>query len=129
MQIITGTDERDFLEGTSEDEVIIGGAGNDQLDGRGGSDIFVFGDDHGGDTILGFGNNDRLDVSQITGVNSIEDLSITSTGLGTILVDIGDGNSIVLPFVNPEQLTEARFIFADGLMVRMAWITTKASGT
>jgi Ca2+-binding RTX toxin-like protein len=56
---VTGTDERDWLNGTEGDDRIDGGAGDDQSDGLWGNDVLLGG--VGDDALFGGEGNDLLD--------------------------------------------------------------------
>ena len=69
VDTLSGGDDADVLQGNQGDDTLDGGLGNDALQGGAGSDTYIFGNGWGQDTILetaGNGNNDRIDLSQVT---------------------------------------------------------------
>ncbi len=58
MATLTGTSGNDFLDGGSGNDTLFGGAGNDRLDGDGGNDLFFGGT--GNDTLEGDGGADTF---------------------------------------------------------------------
>lgn len=72
---------------------IDGGAGDDNLTGGLGADIFMFGVDSGNDTITDFNgrDGDRIDITVAQG------FTMTVTQLGTdVVIDAGDGNTVTV---------------------------------
>ena len=111
--IIGGTGS-DFLWGGSSDDTVSGNAGDDTLVGETGSDTltggtgidalygnsgnggdgavdtFVFIDNWGIDFVFDFDNDiDKLDVSAVSGLNSIADVTVTNTAEGHAYVQFG----------------------------------------
>lgn len=110
---ITGTAHADSLSGNSLVNTLIGGLGNDDLRGRGGSDTFVFADGFGQDTIMDFhdtgsGWEDVIDLRGVTGVHVIGDLTIAYAANATITIGV---NTISLTGVT-SGLDSADFMFA-----------------
>jgi Ca2+-binding RTX toxin-like protein len=112
--------------GNSSDNKIYGGAGRDRLTGAGGddtltgrkgADTFVLGDGWGHDTITDFTQGgpftdltqgvDKLDMREVTGLTSFEQLTITSEADGTRISFAG--NSIFLQGV--ASVTASDFLF------------------
>ena len=74
------------IEGTTDDEFLYGGVGNDTLTGAGGNDTFRFADNHGDDTITDFDvDNDRLDLSGLT-------MAITAVQLLAVITEYDTDN-------------------------------------
>jgi Ca2+-binding RTX toxin-like protein len=100
-----GGNGNDMLRGQSGADVLIGGKGNDKLIGGGGADTFVFQNDFGRDTIIGFENNqDELHLSASLwqgnlGVQAMLNTYARVEGNTTIL-DFGNGTEIILNGVN-----------------------------
>jgi Ca2+-binding RTX toxin-like protein len=121
-----GSDFADSFVGTDGQNVFRGGAGDDRFDGRGGPD-FLFGgrgDDlflvqpgHGADSIADFvagaGGPDRIDLSQIPGLNSFADVrAATDDSSGrAVIATGGDGDEIRLPGVLRSDLAADDFLF------------------
>jgi Ca2+-binding RTX toxin-like protein len=100
-----GGNGNDMLRGQSGADVLIGGKGNDKLIGGGGADTFVFQNDFGRDTIIGFETNqDKLHLSAWLwqgnlGVQAMLNTYARVEGNTTIL-DFGNGIEIILNGVN-----------------------------
>ena len=76
----------DFLDGGEGADTLEGGAGDDTMSGGTGADTFVFGSNHGNDTIADFEDGeDLIDLSQFAGITSFDDLTITADGTTTVI--------------------------------------------
>ena len=109
----------DRLYGGSGNDRLDGGAGNDRVDGGSGTnilkggagdDVFVFNKTSGMDTVTDFRDgHDRIDVSGLSGVSSLNDLTVTETAHGVV---IGHAAAIlVLKGVHESDLDNGDFIF------------------
>ena len=111
---IQGTDQEDKLFGGSGGQVITDGAGKDNLWGGAGADTFVLVADGVADGIKDFEVGlDLIDV-QAWGVNGFDDLEISVSGNGKVVVrhqaevlSVTDIDRLLLP----ADLTETAFIF------------------
>ena len=95
--VLNGGSGRDVLHGGAGDDVLNGGAGRDILNGGEGDDVlnggagrdrYVFDGSFGDDTIVGFDNGDRIELSDLTSYSIAQDgdnVLITTTS-GTIMV-------------------------------------------
>ncbi len=86
--VLRGGAGDDILSGGAGADTLIGGRGDDILEGGAGPDRFVFSGDFGQDTILDFGNSDRIDLTSFTSYSIAqdgEDVRI-ETGTGAIIV-------------------------------------------
>lgn len=124
---IFGDEGEDILIGGGGDDTIVGGEGDDTLIGGIGSDTFVFGQGDGNDTILDFSGNDTLDLSNLGGTITWDQLlaKISSTSDGvSATIDLSEwgGGTVTLIGVNPNSLTQDMFNLPDGDT------TTNASG-
>ena len=64
--------------------------GNSGNGGDGAADVFVFTDGWGTDFVFDFEDGvDRLDVSAVTGINGVGDLTVTNTVDGHAYVSLG----------------------------------------
>ena len=107
--ILNGGNENDVLFGSSGNDDLIGGAGNDSMAGGSGYDDFIFEGAWGQDVVTDFNvNSDDLDFSDIGGLNTIAQLSLTDTYLG-VVVAFG-GNSVRLNGVSSWELNDGNFI-------------------
>lgn len=98
-----------FLNGGGGNDVLGGAGGDDTLVGGAGADIFVFGNAWGADKITDFADGtDQIDLSGVSGLDSLDDLSITERG-GNVLISFA-GNSIELVNVTGAQIGAADFI-------------------
>jgi hypothetical protein len=125
-----------FVGGSGDDS--FGGAGSSATyTGGAGSDTFGFGPGSGAVTITDFdqgnsgvnhtfdqGEGDQIDLSQVTSVHSLSDvLSLATTvdnngaanpnGANT-LIDFGNGDTLTIDGLTPDQLTAGDFQFAGG---------------
>lgn len=116
---IVGSNGANELRGEGGNDTIEGGRGNDTLIGGQGIDTFVFDYAHGHDRIVDFQNGvDKIDFSDIVGVDSIADLEITTAytkgGIGLIAtgstIDYGSGSVTVDGLYN-SQVSSDDFIF------------------
>jgi len=82
----------DTLSGGAGDDILMGGYGTDLLTGGGGADTFVFrADEARNDTITDFNiNEDRIDLSGLGLVYTLDALEFTTTGSGAIIEFRGD---------------------------------------
>ncbi|MBJ6125028.1 peroxidase family protein [Microvirga splendida] len=119
MDRLYGGSGDDHLKGRSGDDRLNGGSGNDRLDGGGGNnrltggsgdDVFVFDKKHGTDVVTDFRvGHDRIDVSDLSGVNSMADVTFMNTTQG---IAIAHASAIlVLNGVKESDLDSSDFIF------------------
>ena len=121
IENVIGSNKDDDLTAGDNGSVIDGGRGDDDLSGGSGSDTFRFASGDGDDEVFNFiltGNNhDRIDLSAFSGIASIDDLEISSVGVGNANteIDLPGGGEITLYGVNSETdpLTADNFIFHD----------------
>ena len=111
-------DDNIFAEGGND--IVNGGEGRDRIYGQGGDDIltggattdtFFFADGDGHDIITDFANNgyEKIDLSAMFGIDSLEDLSIIDTADGAV-IDFFD-QSITLRGLLASDLDESDFVF------------------
>ncbi|WP_146344490.1 fasciclin domain-containing protein [Phaeobacter marinintestinus] len=112
--MIQGGAGNDQLYDNTGDDIVEGGTGNDLIVSGGGNDVFVFNSGDGNDRVVGFRDgHDMIDLSGYAGIDSFADIAgdITSSGLRT-MIDLDDGDSIMLLGINGSQLDASDFIFA-----------------
>lgn len=63
---IIGTPYNDTVIGNDQDNIIIGGQGNDYLEGRGGYNTYIFEEDWGEDTVINSSGQGSLDFSRLS---------------------------------------------------------------
>ncbi|MEM7722957.1 MAG: M10 family metallopeptidase C-terminal domain-containing protein [Pseudomonadota bacterium] len=123
----------DWLRGQAGDDILTGGAGRDTLDGGAGNDaltggsgttdIFVFADGHGHDTISDIETLDGVNLSAITVMAKFNDIAEIETGRVAgrpALVDLGDdlrvetGVNSSITFLDTDWVTlsDMTFVFA-----------------
>lgn len=107
--IITAGQGNQLLVGGTGGDVLTAGQGNDTLIGGGGHDTFVFGSGGGRNVVMDFQHGDVLQIQQnINGlhVTSAADLAshIGNDGHGNAVIDLGQGDSVTLIGVKPEEL-------------------------
>ncbi|MEM9091466.1 MAG: TIGR03118 family protein [Cyanobacteria bacterium P01_F01_bin.53] len=112
--ILSGDAGDDFIWGDDGDDIIMGVTGNDTLVGDNGSngqgsDLFVFGNGDGTDTIVDFEvNTDRIGL--VEGELTFADLTLTQDGDNTLLGVANSGEVIaVLNNVQASGMTESSF--------------------
>ena len=124
---IQGGEGNDTAAGGDGDDVIYGEAGNDFLAGGAGSDYLAGGD--GNDTYF-FNRGDGIDHIRDSNaggqVNTLVfgagiDSSQIKLGLGSLMLDLGNGDAIHLDNFNPDDAVNSssiqRFKFADGAVL------------
>ena len=108
----TGDDTDNTIEGGWWSDTIEGLGGDDSLTGSAGADTFVFGAGHGNDTITDFTDDwDSIDLSGITSVTQLSDLTFTSNDDG-VVIDTGEG-TILLQGVDLGDIDEDDFVFYE----------------
>ncbi|MEL6381069.1 MAG: hypothetical protein AAFQ89_01070, partial [Cyanobacteria bacterium J06626_18] len=113
--ILSGDAGDDVIYGDAGDDVLMGVTGNDILvgdnfsGGQGGSDLFVFGNGDGTDTILDFEVGiDRIGL--VDGELTFADLTLTQDGANTLLGVTTTGEALaILNNVQASALTENSF--------------------
>ena len=106
----------DRLVGGDGNDILDGGTGDDILEGGAGADIFRFSRRDGDDDITDFSTSrrdgDRIDLSDFSEIDSMDDLSIKQRGSHTrIDLDEYDGGEIWLLDIDKEDLDDDDFIF------------------
>ncbi|MEL7355538.1 MAG: DVUA0089 family protein [Cyanobacteria bacterium J06560_6] len=117
--ILSGDAGDDFIWGDDGDDIIMGVTGNDTLVGDNGSngsgsDLFVFGNGDGTDTIVDFEvGTDRIGL--VEGELTFADLTLTQEGSNTLLGVASSGETLaILNGVQASALTESSFeVVAD----------------
>ena len=105
-----GHDGNDVMRGSSGNDRINGGLGDDNLGGDSGADRFIFGNGWGDDIIADFENGlDIIDMSNVAGVNSFADLTVTFSA-GSTFVSY-EGDEIRLFAVNIANIGAEDFLF------------------
>jgi len=99
-----GTESDDSLYGGDGADYLSGGIGNDRLEGGDGDDTFVQDfSQSGNNTIFDF--NPDEDTIDFQGIDSSSELSITETEDGGTFIDAGNGSTLTITGVTPDQLT------------------------
>ncbi|WP_146348403.1 M10 family metallopeptidase C-terminal domain-containing protein [Phaeobacter marinintestinus] len=104
--ILTGTAEADFLNGSTGDDILIGLAGNDVLNGGADADEFVLADGSGHDVIIDFdvSSGDFLNISAF-GFDDLTAVLTASTDIGPDMVIALDADdSVTLIGINQADL-------------------------
>ncbi|MEL6765117.1 MAG: calcium-binding protein, partial [Cyanobacteria bacterium J06607_6] len=112
--ILSGDAGDDFIWGDDGDDIIMGVTGNDVLvgdnfSGGSGSDLFVFGNGDGTDTILDFEvGTDRIGL--VEGELTFAELTLTQDGSNTLLGVASSGETLaILNGVQASSLSESSF--------------------
>jgi hypothetical protein len=112
-ELLLGKGGNDVLRGMGGNDVLNGGAGNDTLIGGDGNDRFIFKTGYGTDTVRGFFEGDRIDLSQVDGITDFEDmLENHAHQLGAdVYIDAGNGEVLWIRHALLGQLAEEDFKF------------------
>ena len=87
-QILADLKDIEHLIGSAFDDYIGGNLSNNIMVGGAGRDVFAFDTDWGHDTIRDFESGaDRIDLRGVEGLDSFQQLSITSVGTSILRVD------------------------------------------
>jgi hypothetical protein len=110
---LIGGDGKDLLSAGDGRDFIVGGTGDDALDGGRDSDTFVFRIGMDKDHVLNFRAEDRLDLRDF-GFASPQDAldAFHQVGRDSVL-DLGNGDKVVLDHYNVANLTTAQLITSD----------------
>ncbi len=110
---VSGGTGDDTFHGAGGDDVFDGGTGNDLFFAGSGDETFVFADGFGNDTIVDFGADDVLDLSAVSSIESLSELTddhIRQDGENLIIDDLA-GNTITLEGINILDLSGDNFLF------------------
>ncbi|WP_029586060.1 Ig-like domain-containing protein, partial [Bradyrhizobium sp. URHD0069] len=102
------------VEAYSEGSPIFAWSGDDHLTGSSGTDLFVFSQPIGHDTIYSFDDaTDQIDLIGYADFTTFGDIQthMTDDGNGDAVVTLADGQSITFHGVNAASLTESNFVF------------------
>jgi Ca2+-binding RTX toxin-like protein len=107
--VVNGGSGNDVIAGGTGNDDVIGGTGNDHLWGGANADDFIFDDSWGDDWIWDFQTGfDDIDLSDVAGLTSINQLDLESTNNG-MLVSF-NGQSILLVGVFAQSIQTTDFI-------------------
>lgn len=113
---VYGGQGNDLVFGDGENDTISGDLGADTLVGATGDDMFVFEAGSGTDEIVDFGKGDDVIVIEEnvngSGIFTAADAMarVTDDGMGNSVLDLGDGNIVLLSGVPPGSLTIEDFL-------------------
>lgn len=111
---LLGSAGEDTLRGMGGDDVLHDGAGADVFYGGAGADVFVFARDSAQDRIADFEKGiDRIDLSDLGRIYSIDALTITATQTGAV-ISYG-AERVVVDSLGGQTLSAASFTDADFL--------------
>lgn len=111
---LIGSNFADTLRGGNGDDTLDGRGGNDFLDGGSGANTYVFADGYGADTVVRYNvDQDKFDLTGVTGVSSFGDLVLTQIDRKTVLIDFGGGNTLTIQKTTIDILTanQSDFLF------------------
>ncbi len=111
--LIRGDADNDWLSGSRGNDTIDGGAGYDLIRGGSGADVFEFNAGNGTDNMLDFRNgHDKIDVSGL-GIESFAEIAHDIRGKWfSTIIDLGDGDQMILSGTNARHIDAVDFIFA-----------------
>nr|WP_319515071.1 calcium-binding protein [uncultured Cohaesibacter sp.] len=109
QELLSSSSGNDELFGFWDIDTLDGGAGNDFLNGREGSDIYVFGYGYGHDTAFDEVTDvlsGETDTIKFTNVSSIDELSLSVLNGSDLMISLSDGSSLRVI-----EAFDARFFF------------------
>ncbi|WP_413160459.1 calcium-binding protein [Capilliphycus salinus ALCB114379] len=118
--LLSGDSGDDEIFGDDGDDTIMGVTGNDTLtgddfSGGSGSDVFVFGNGDGTDTITDFDVTEDL-IGLVEGELMFDELSITDSDMGAMISVIESGETLaILQGVNSSELTSDLFVYTPDI--------------
>jgi|GEM_PF-5019961 len=118
-----GTSGDDQIDGGNTGETFNAGAGNDELHGNGGNDIYVFGTGSGHDRVVDYdstaGNTDVIRFSAGLGSDDIT-LQLDGQNLVIALVGSDDSITVVNQYYNHGLYAIEKLEFSDGAQIDLA---------
>jgi Ca2+-binding RTX toxin-like protein len=113
--VLNGDGGGDWMFGEAGDDRLVGGTGNDTLYGGLGADTFVFAANQGQDILMDFSTvqGDHISIAAGTnGINTAADalLHLSTDVNGNAVLDLGDGNSVILAGLSVASLHAADFV-------------------
>ncbi|MDD2893761.1 MAG: VCBS domain-containing protein [Halothiobacillaceae bacterium] len=125
---VTGTEGDETLVGSRVNYIMLGGAGNDVLDGGGGADTYVFNRGDGNDTIIDTSSNNILELGG--GITAGMILPRLDGVTGEVRLDFGGGDSLVVGNYDASQsylsLSIGQVKFADGTTTQLSTLLSDA---
>nr|MDA8124879.1 hypothetical protein [Deltaproteobacteria bacterium] len=114
--VVQGTPENDYLVGYSTVDVLDGGAGNDILIGKAGNDTYIFGRSYGQDTIIDTDNTQgNVDVVVLTADISPADVTLKRYSNDLYLLINGTSDKLkITDWFSSESSKVEEIRFADG---------------
>jgi Ca2+-binding RTX toxin-like protein len=116
--MIIGGAGNDSLDGRAGNDVIIGGAGNDLMSANQGNDTFMFAAGFGNDRVTGFDSNpaggqDLLNIAAmgVTAATFAANVTIADVGADT-LVSVGGGSIRLVGIADATTITQTDFTLA-----------------
>ena len=116
--LLDGGDGNDSLSGGSGDDILIGGLGNDTLDGGAGSDRYLFAVEDGTDTISDYDPSTAYSDTVVFGEGIVASAFALSKRGNDLQVRLNENDSLILKnwFASMQYRIE-RFEFADGTVL------------
>jgi Ca2+-binding RTX toxin-like protein len=130
---LTGDSGANRIYGTGLGETLVGGLGNDYLEGRGGGDTYRYASGDGNDEIYEDGSASDIDVLKLTDLDP-EDVTVSRSGYQLLVTDNATGQQVKVDyqFYGNQQYAIEQIAFADGTIwdrTRIAAETTAVRGT
>lgn len=113
---LLGGSAGDSINGNGGNDTIDGGTGNDTLEGGDGTDTYRFSGPFSGDDIInGFVvGSDKISLAVSYGISASEILAlVTDDGIGNALIDLGNGDSIILTGISAASLSVSDFVIPN----------------
>ena len=108
---LRGADGNDILEGGDGHDRLEGGRGDDILEGGADMDRFLYYAGHGTDTILDATAEDRIEIYDIDTGNVLDALENATEVGGNMVIDFGNGDSLILAGVSDAEMDLLDFRF------------------
>jgi len=116
------TNGNDTIIGFMRDDVLNGLEGNDRLEGRGGSDTYIFGENFGQDTIYDYPELvtwNSPDTVQFTGTWTPSDFTFSKVGYDLVLQSVSTSDKLTVEkfFSSVGLYRIENFVFSNGTML------------
>ena len=117
---LVGEAGNDRLDGSTGDDILIGNQGNDDLIGGLGADKFLIGREDGVDRILDFSAEDKIDFGAFNFASSQQVLDSFQQKGANAVIDLGDGDKLVLQNTLVADLSASQFNVSPYLVPSVA---------
>ena len=112
---LVGGKGKDKLYGGYDDDTLYGGAGNDTLWGGDGADVFIYNKGDGKDVIIGFDEDDAL---QLTGVSVSDIIAIESTTAVVLTIDSKNSITFKKSTTDTYNINDDFYTISDSKLIK-----------